>query len=608
MPVQRALTRRHRLAVVSYLAVVALTAALGLAGSDILSAVRAYVAGESLWSKGQKEALFHLDRYARTQLPADHQRFEAALAVPLGDRRARLALSRARPDRDEARAGLLQGGNHPDDIASMITLFVRFQDVPFMSDAIAIWAEADAGIEELRALGQRMREQVEAGRGDGPELRALAQQLPALDARLTQLERQFSTRLGEASRTARRVIVWTLLGLTLVLATAGLAMISRLLDQQLAAERALREGHERWTLAAEAAGIGVFDWEVERDHVGFDARAATFSGRSAGPVETGSEVLSGSHVVADDRDRVAAALRQAIARAEPVVVRYRVTLPDPATTHIELRARVRAHGRTPRMIGILRDVSQEIRSERLRLDKEAAERANRAKGEFLSRVSHELRTPLNAVLGFAQLLQLDTAEPLRAVQSQRVQLIIDSGRHLLELIDDMLDVTSIDAGQLRVATDPLRLGDLLERCRERLAGPARAQGVRLVADAPFPDLHVVGDARRLDQVFTHLVSNAIKYNRPQGEVRLALARDGDEAVASVHDTGFGLTSVQLGQLFQPFNRLGAEYSKVRGSGLGLVIARQLVALMGGRVEASSRPGEGSTFAVRLPLARPDTAA
>jgi signal transduction histidine kinase len=599
-----ALTRRHWLAVVSYLLVVALTAALGLASSDILSAVRGYVAGESRWSKGQKEALYHLDRYARLQDPADYGRFEASLSVPLGDRVAREQLSSDQPDLEAARAGLLQGGNHPDDIDSMMKLFVRFKDVSFMADAIAIWAEADLAIDELRLLGQRIRELVEAGEADSPALRALAHQLPPLDARLTQLERQFSDRLGEASRLSKRLVVWTTLLLSILLACAGLVMIARLLSQQLASERALREGNERWALAADAAGIGVFDWDVERDRVALDARAAAMTDLPAVDTEADGDRLAGQALHPDDRGRVQVALRQAIDRAEPVAVRYRVEPVEGETRQIELRARVRAHGRYPRMIGILRDVSQDMQAERLRLDKEAAERANRAKGEFLSRVSHELRTPLNAVLGFAQLMQLDNAEALRPAQAQRVQHVIDSGRHLLDLINDMLDVTSIDSGGVKFSAQDVAVGPVLERCSDRLSALAEAQHVRIVPQHPFPELHVLADPRRLEQVFINLISNAIKYNRPDGEVRLTLAPDGDDVVAAVHDTGAGMTEEQLGQLFQPFNRLGAEYSKVVGSGLGLVITRQLVTLMGGSVAASSRAGVGSTFVVRLPRGRP----
>lgn len=600
MTVQRALTRRHWLAVVSYLMVVALTAALGVASADILSAVRAYVGGESLWSKGQKEALYHLDRYARLHDPNDYVRFERALAMPLGDRRARIELSGPSPDLEVARQGLLQGGNHPDDIPSMITLFLRFKDVSFMADAIAIWAEADVAIDELRVLGAQMRRHVVAGEADGPELRALAQGLPAMDARMSQLERQFSARLGEASRLSKRIVLVATLTISAVLASAGLLLIARLMNQQLRAERALREGNERWALAADAAGIGVFDWDVVRKQVALDARAAVLAGLPAAHTVADADHFAIESVHPEDRERVQHMLGSAVDRVEPVSVRYRVVTPVGKVRHIELHARARANGRHPRLIGILRDVSRDMEAERLRLDKETAERANRAKGEFLSRVSHELRTPLNAVLGFAQLMQLDSADKLSPGQAARVVHVIDSGRHLLDLINDMLDVTSIDAGGVKLAPQKVSVHGVLARCSDKLSAMADAQGVRIVPPPPEGDLLVLADPRRLEQVFINLMSNAIKYNRPDGEVRLTVEPDGNDVVAKVHDTGAGLTEEQLGQLFQPFNRLGAEYSKVVGSGLGLVITRQLVTLMGGSVAASSRTGEGTTFVVRLP--------
>lgn len=601
-------SRRHGLVVGSYLAVMAVTAALGVGGSEILTAVRAYVGGESLWSKEQKAAVRHLERYGHLRDPADYLRFEQALAVPLGDRRAREELSRAQPDLAVARAGLLAGGNHPDDVAGMIWLFRTFKDLGAIADAIAIWTEADGAIDELRSLGLRVREHVVAGEGEGPELRTLMQQLGPLEDRLNQLGVRFGNKLGEASRLSSHVVMITTLVLSGLLAAAGLVLIARMLRQQVDGERALREGNERWGLAADAAGIGVFDWDVGRGRVAFDARAAALAGVGSEETEAEARRLTGAPVHPDDTDRLRTALHLAIDRAEPVAVRYRIDTPEGTVRHVELRARVRANGRLTRMIGILRDVSQDTRAEQLRLDKEAAERANRAKGEFLSRVSHELRTPLNAVLGFSQLMQMDPNDTLTTGQAERVRHVIDSGRHLLELINDMLDVTSIDNGAVVLAPTGVPMVALLAQCRARLAELAAEHGVRLLSDLPMPELQVHADPRRAEQVLMHLISNAIKYNRPDGEVRLSLSRDGEEAVVSVSDTGAGMDAAQLAQLFQPFNRLGAEYSKEPGSGLGLVVTKQLVTLMGGSMSVTSRPGEGSTFVVRLPLAATQAAA
>jgi signal transduction histidine kinase len=611
-----------------FLSAVVLMSALAVASVDILSSVRAYSLGESLWSKGQAEALHSLERYAESSDSAHHRRFLEAIALPMGCRRARLELERPQPDLDQVRRGFLEGGNHPDDVGGMIRLYRLFRHVGPMADAIAIWAQADEGLVELNALGEAIHRQV--GRDPparrSPELRAFQARLPALNGRLTALEHRFSAKLGEASRLARNVTLVTIGGFAVLLLSAGLWLTFHLLHQQRLAQRAFRESIERWGLAAEAAGIGVFDWDVTHDCIAFDARAAALcrleghapeknTGSPAadadGPARSGSPVgtleflpggLDRDAVHADDLPRLRQTLHEAIERVAPLVMRYRLAAPGPAR-HVELNARVRVHHRGDvRMVGILRDVSDDVLAEQLRLDKQAAERANRAKGAFLSRVSHELRTPLNAVLGFSQLLQIDTAEALTPTQAQRVQYVIDSGRRLLQLIDDMLDVSSLDDGALRLASIRVDVVPLLNASRRRIEPVAVERGVPIACEWPKGELRVNADPRRLEQVFGNLLSNAVKYNRPGGAVRLVCAREGDEAVIRVHDTGPGMGPQQVAQLFQPFNRLGAELSKEVGRGLGLVLSQRLARLMGGSIAVASEPGVGTTFTLRLPLA------
>ena len=232
-------------------------------------------------------------------------------------------------------------------------------------------------------------------------------------------------------------------------------------------------------------------------------------------------------------------------------------------------------------------------------DKEAAEKANRAKSEFLSRLSHELRTPLNAVLGFAQILQADHSPGLGDRQRQQVAHIHRAGHHLLSLIEDLLDITRIEIGGLRMH---LQAVDAPHETRDALAdlrGEAHDRGIRLLFDAP-PDLPPLqADPTRFRQVILNLVSNAIKYNRRGGQVAVALQSVQGNLRLSVTDTGLGMTAEQVAALFQPYNRLGRESSAVNGVGIGLAITRQLVELMGGRLDVRSEPGRGSTFTVDL---------
>ena len=232
-----------------------------------------------------------------------------------------------------------------------------------------------------------------------------------------------------------------------------------------------------------------------------------------------------------------------------------------------------------------------------------AEAANRAKNDFLSRMSHELRTPLNAVLGFAQLMGLDQTAPLSAEQQRRLALIRQSGEHLLAMIDDLLDLTSIEAGRLPLALEAVALRPLADDALAMVQAAAQRHDLQLACEGDAA-LQAWADRKRLRQVLINLLSNAVKYNRPGGQVLVQLAAANGQAMLAVHDTGPGLSADDCAQLFEPFNRLGQAQGPVEGSGIGLAVTHSLVRLMGGQIAVQSTPGKGSCFSVRLPLPAP----
>ena len=239
----------------------------------------------------------------------------------------------------------------------------------------------------------------------------------------------------------------------------------------------------------------------------------------------------------------------------------------------------------------------------LHLAREAAavaQAANRAKTEFLSRMSHELRTPLNAVMGFSQLLQIDRAEPLTANQRRRVALIHEAGAHLLTMIGELLDLTRIESGNLTLDWSDVSLPVLLSDCLDLMRPSADTAAVRLADVDVEPTLTLRADATRLRQVILNLVSNAIKYNRSGGWVRVSAARTPEAVVVQVADSGVGIAAEHLSSLGEAFNRLGQVRSAVEGTGIGLAVTRGLVELMGGRLEVASTEAVGSTFSVVFP--------
>ncbi|HEY2712031.1 MAG TPA: PAS domain S-box protein [Chthoniobacterales bacterium] len=247
---------------------------------------------------------------------------------------------------------------------------------------------------------------------------------------------------------------------------------------------------------------------------------------------------------------------------------------------------------------VAHDVTEQKRVERaLREAKEAADRANRAKSEFLSRMSHELRTPLNAILGFGQLLERQNP---RTTQAAHLHHILTAGRHLLKLIDEVLDISRIESDRMHLSLEPVSVKIALKEAVELIRPLATEHAVNLFAPTePETDHFVFADHQRLKQVLLNILNNGVKYTPEGGTVVITCKVSGQKVRLNIHDTGVGIAAEKLSRLFTPFDRLGAEQLGIEGTGLGLALSRRLIEAMHGEIGVQSNPGRGTTFWLEL---------
>ena len=384
---------------------------------------------------------------------------------------------------------------------------------------------------------------------------------------------------------------------------AGTAELRHQVTERTQAERALRDSEARLRSILDHVPLGVMFLSPEGKVLDCNPRLCEMMGRSAQELQGHSVAQM---VDPTELDHVLQQRRELLAGAEMVSMGpLRLRAPDSLVrkVRVNVRALRDAQGRVVRFVAVVEDVTEHLRLEASEQALHRAEAANRAKSEFLSRMRHELRTPLNAINGFAQLLEMDRKPALAAHQAAWTQQILRAGWHLLEMINETLDLARIEAGAVNLNLVPLDLAAMVAASRAMVATIAEPRGITISEDLSQDTPAVLGDATRLKQVLTNLMSNAIKYNRPQGHVVISSRLVGDDQVEiEVTDTGMGMNAAQLAELFQPYNRLGRERSGIEGTGIGLVISRRLAELMGGNLAAQSQPDIGSSFTLRLPAA------
>jgi len=371
------------------------------------------------------------------------------------------------------------------------------------------------------------------------------------------------------------------------------------------AERRLVELSEQLAMSLEAGKIGRWSYDLRTGELAWDARMYELYGLSPADFRPS---YSAWHelVVPADREPLHAAFQEAVAKLQAFDARFDARAADGSSRSIQTKAMILANeeGEAERVFGINFDISSLVERERtLEQVNRQLELATRQKDEFLANMSHELRTPLNAILGMSESLALGVYGPLDERQKRALTRVEESGKHLLSLINDVLDLAKIEAGRLELSTESVHVAALGSGILRLLEPAAEAKGIRLRAsyDATAPTISA--DPRRLQQVLLNLLSNAIKFTESGGEVTLYTEADPAHGRLAIHvlDTGEGISEDAQSRLFKPFSQLESTLTKRHGgTGLGLSIVKRLVEMHGGEVALESALGRGSKFSVSLP--------
>lgn len=490
---------------------------------NILSAVRGFVAGEGLWSKAQKNALLDIQNYIIFRDEKHYQSFLNHLAVPLGDREARLELMTPNPDYNKIYNGFVKGRNHHSDIPGMINLIMRYHWVSYLSRSIEAWVQGDQLIDDVISLGSAVHEEVlKTPRGKPlPSQVLFLQQISDVNTKVTFYADKFSYSLGEASRWVESSLFLLLLFVILAVESTGLFFTFKFSNTLV---RSLNELNET------AKKIGTGD---------FSQRAPVHS--------------------QDELGQLAMALNK--------------------------------------MSKNLQEVSGE---------KNQAEEASQIKSLFLANMSHEIRTPLGAILGFVELLKESNLSERN--RKQYLNIISRTGDALVTIINDILDLSKVEAGKIEVVKEVFSLDQLIRDLHLLLKLRSDDKGIELTFEAaPGTPEYIYSDPMRLRQILMNVVGNAIKFTQ-KGSVHVKYeVKPGDNMIFYIKDTGPGIAAHEVAKLFKPFSQGDLSIRKIHGgTGLGLVLSRKLADLLGGTVALEhSMPGDGSIFVVKIAYEVPD---
>ncbi len=613
---------------------IALELAVLVFSINTLSSVRAYVGGEGLWSKAQKEAMYQLVRYGRTRDESDYEKFKEFMKVPQGDHKTLVELSKPNPDLEAARQGFIEGRNHPDDVEGMIQLFSRFNKVYYIDKAIGIWVEADKLSTEFVPIGERLHAEINSPDVSQDDINAILGDIDPLNARLSVLEDDFSFTLGEGSRWLENLVLKLLFAVALTVELTGLILA-------IVVSRGIQRGLNEILLSAKSVAKGDFSRKAKafsRDEIGILAN--NFNNMSE-ELERSMAEIAQAHkkfegLLASAPDAIVIASEQGTIelvnnRCESLfgykktelvghnvgmllAERFRDRFPGHDNRLLTGLGR-KAIGGGLELLGLRKNgeefpveislnpleteegvlVSAAIRDISERKYIRELESKNKELEQFAYISSHDLQEPLNTIISFISLLEEEYREKLGGEGANYLRYIRESSFRMTALITDLLEYSRIGRGSELGKCDCNELAAQVVADMQAAIGECNAA----VNIGPLPTLR--GYPAELRALFQNLLSNAIKFRRKdvQPVVSFTAADEGGLLHFVVEDNGIGIDKKHHEKIFIIFQRLNSM-QEFGGTGIGLAHCKKIVELHGGKIWVESSPGEGSRFHFTFP--------
>lgn len=581
-----------KLVVIQWLFLVIVISLLGLSYLTIenLSAARAYIGGEGLWSKAQKQAVHDLLRYSISRSETDFQSYKKALLVPLGDKQARLELEKPIPDMSVVRQGLIQGRNSAEDVKGMATLFRRCRQFNYMSEAISIWSQGDALIEHLQKLGDDLRHEISSERPNTLRIAELARQVDVVGDQLTPLEDRFSYSLGVGARHAKRLFLLGTFSATVVSLIGGLLFTAFLL-------RHMRQTEERYKHLIDTANDAILVIDAESGIVvEANARSNEFLGRTTREIVG----MRAEPIVREsDREAYRGMLKATLEGTAVAGRELRLLHPDGSTLAVEVNTSLTEFEGKKIVQGIFRDITERKRHE------EEARQTQKMEvvGRLVGGIAHDFNNLLMVILTQISKIRSLTSRTELLEHAETVQTAAEKAASLTKQL--------LAFGRRQVLVlQVLDLNELLGEVKEMLSTLPTEQ-VQLTMEPSSQPLPVKVDPGKIEQVIMNLAVNACDAMPEGGTLIIRTARVSKtppEMEATSHpapfamlemaDTGFGMDAETKAHLFEPFF---TTKPVGKGTGLGLSTAYGIVKQSGGSIEVETLPGKGTTFRVYLPI-------